>query len=357
MNTFSPIDIEELAKGFDPDGMLKAAFSLSDQIEIILNLSKSWNLPKIDHIQNIIIMGMGGSAMGGELAASLLKDEILVPITLCREYDVPQYVNENTLAVAVSYSGNTEETLAAYEQCREKKADLIALTTGGSLKETAEKEGVPVCILPEGYQPRAASGLLFCGVMMILEGTGIIKSKRDQLSEAAVKIRSIAEKWKNTSSIEENLPLKMALMLHEKIPVFYGSSGMMGSLANRWKCQLNENSKKLAFWHYLPEMNHNDIMGWRSCAENNHNFAAVFLRDYKDSSRIKARVDFTGEIIGKKISVSNAYAEGSCAVEKLLYMVLLGDLLSIYIALLSGTDPSDIAEIHLLKKKLACVAE
>jgi len=352
MKQITPQEIEKMNKALDPADLLGIAFNLKDQVKRILQISKDWNLPKFTP-KNILLMGLGGSAIGGDFVRTLTEGEIRVPVLTCRNYDAPEFVNEDTLCLCASYSGNTEETLSAYMQCMGKGAKIVAISTGGKLKKLADRDGVTFCFIPSGFQPRAALGLSFSAQLVILMKMGLIRNYTDELRSAAEYIGRKSGQWKAWKDPKDNPPLDLALKLHGYIPVIYGYCGYMGTMAYRWKCQFNENAKMSAISQEFPELDHNEIVGWGGPEKFYHDRYVIMLRDEDDPPRIKARIELTGRIISKVTPVVEIYSEGRNRIEKLLYLVLFGDLLTIYSAYLYEKDPSEISAIHQMKAELA----
>lgn len=355
MKEITPEFINEIREELDSENLLYTAFDLHRQIENIMETAeKEWNLPRFSQkTDNILLIGLGGSAIGGDLLRTLFNEELKIPATLCRNYNIPGYVSENTLCICASYSGNTEEALAAYQQCMDRGARIIAVSTGGRLKELAERDGMTFLPIPSGYQPRAALGISFTSQILILMAAGILGDYKGELTAASHKIEKIAHKWKNWKTLSENPPLELAITLINKIPVIYGSAGWMSTMAYRWKCQFNENAKRYAIFGEFPELNHNEVVGWEGDEGFYEEMSVIFLRNDMDHPRIRARMDLTADIIREKASVAEIWAEGSNNLEKLFFMVLFGDLLAIYLAYLIGREPADISVIHRLKAELA----
>ena len=355
MNEITPEFVNKIREKLDGENLLDTAFKLYRQIDNIVEIAKKeWNLPSFSKKpDNILLIGLGGSAIGGDLLRTLFNEELKIPATLCRSYNIPAFVSEDTLCICASYSGNTEEALSAYQQCRERGAHIIAVSTGGRLKEMADRDGMTFFPIPTGYQPRAALGTSLTSQILILMAVGILKDYSAELKAASQKIKEIAYKWENWKVPSENPPLELAMKLIDKIPVIYGSAGWMSTMAYRWKCQFNENAKRYAISGEFPELNHNEVVGWEGNEDFYDKMSVIFLRNDMDHPRIKARMDLTAGIIREKAPVTEITAEGNNNLEKLLFMVLYGDLLAIYLAYLIGREPADISVIHRLKAELA----
>lgn len=354
MKEITPGFINETRKKLDTENLLDTAFDLYKQIDNILETGSMWNLSQFSRKpENVLLIGLGGSAIGGDLLRNLFSEDLKIPMGLCRNYNIPGYVGENSLCICASYSGNTEEALTAYQQCLDRGAHIIAVSTGGKLKDLAERDGMTFLSIPAGYQPRAALGLSFTSQILILMQTGILRDYSMELKAASRMVKETAEKWRNWKTPADNPPLELAMKLTDTIPVVYGSAGWMATMAYRWKCQFNENAKRYAIFGEFPELNHNEVVGWEGNEDFYKNMFVMFLRNDRDHPRIRARMDLTADIIREKAPVAEISAEGANNLEKLFYMVLYGDLAAIYLAYLVGREPADISVIHRLKAELA----
>jgi glucose/mannose-6-phosphate isomerase len=286
-------------------------------------------------INNIVIAGMGGSAMGGDLLKVYLSNTN-IPVYVNRDYKVPNFVDENSLVFAVSYSGNTEETLSALNAAKEKKAQIIGITSGGKLAEECEK----VVNIPSGLQPRAALGYLFFPMLGILHNTNIIRVKNDELNE-------MMDILKQTDKFNEQGE-ELSKKLKEKIPIIYASEAL-GAIAFRWKTQINENAKMPAFYNVFSEMNHNEIAGYKSM---DHKFSVVMIQDKNDNDRIKKRRDICKEIMEEYVEVEEVETQGESLLARMFSAIYLGDYVSYYMALWNRVDPSPVDIIEGMKKKL-----
>jgi glucose/mannose-6-phosphate isomerase len=286
-------------------------------------------------INNIVIAGMGGSAMGGDLLKIYLSNTN-IPVYVNRDYKVPNFVDENSLVFAVSYSGNTEETLSALNAAKEKKAQIIGITSGGKLAEECEK----VVNIPSGLQPRAAGGYLFFPMLGILHNTNIIRVKNDELNE----MMGILKQTNKFNEQGEELSKK----LKEKIPIIYASEAL-GAIAFRWKTQINENAKMPAFYNVFSEMNHNEIAGYKSM---DHKFSVVMILDKNDNDRVKKRMNICKEIMEEYVEVEEVETQGESLLARMFSAIYLGDYVSYYMALWNRVDPSPVDIIEGMKKKL-----
>src|SRR3989338_5305510 len=256
----------------DKDNMLQAIRDFPKQCREALALPKGLSVP--GEVKNIVIAGMGGSAIGGDLLRVYMHSS-KIPIYISRDYTVPGFVDSGSLVFAVSYSGNTEETLSSYYDAYEKRAKIIAITSGGKLGDECDK----VIKVPAGLQPRAALGYLFFPMLGILHNTGIAKVKNSELNE-------MIDLLKQTEKFND-LGAGLSKKLKDKTPIIY-SSEALGAIAFRWKTQINENAKMPAFYNVFSEMNHNEIAGYQGMSKE---FAAVLIRDKYDNEQIKKRMD------------------------------------------------------------------
>ena len=317
----------------DSQNMLQVIKDFPKQCREALGLPKG--ISASGEINNIVIAGMGGSAMGGDLLKVYLSNTN-IPVYVNRDYKVPNFVDENSLVFAVSYSGNTEETLSALNAAKEKKAQIIGITSGGKLAEECEK----VVNIPSGLQPRAALGYLFFPMLGILHNTNIIRVKNDELNEM-MDILKQTDKFNDAGEA-------LAKKLKEKIPIIYASEAL-GAIAFRWKTQINENAKMPAFYNVFSEMNHNEIAGYKSMDPK---FSVVMIQDKNDNDRIKKRMDICKEIMEEYVEVEEVETQGESLLARMFSAIYLGDYVSYYMALWNRVDPSPVDIIEGMKKKL-----
>ncbi|MBI3034731.1 bifunctional phosphoglucose/phosphomannose isomerase [Candidatus Woesearchaeota archaeon] len=318
----------------DSSNMLKVIEDFPQQCRTALELPKGISVSgKID---KIVIAGMGGSAVGGDLLKIYMHSS-RIPVFVVRDYKVPDFVDENTLVFAVSYSGNTEETLSAYEDASKKRAKIVAVTSGGQLGSMAKKS----IKIPSGLQPRAALGYLFFPVLGVLANSGIADVKGREIEE----MLDILSKTDDFKAVGERIAKKIGL----RTPLIY-SSEILSPVAYRWKTQFNENSKVAAFHNSFSEMNHNEIAGYQNV--NKSDFIAIFIRDAKDNERIKKRMDITKEIISSRVDVEEIFTRGEHLLSRIFSGIYYGDFASYYLALANRVDPTPVSVIENLKKKL-----
>jgi glucose/mannose-6-phosphate isomerase len=334
----------------DRSGMLGDVLAMPLQLGDGLWRAQSANIGRADSPGGLVVCGMGGSAIGGDLALAALGDRATRPIYVVRGYAIESWTPPETLVLCSSYSGETEEVLACFEAAGAAGARRVVLTTGGSLAEAARAEGLPVIGVPSGMQPRAAVLYGIVGALECATVCGAAPSLHSEIDTATALVERLVEEWGPDSS-EGSLPKRLARELQGKLPVIYGS-GPTVAVARRWHTQLNENAESAAFWSELPEANHNEICGWERGTETAP-LAAVFLEDPDQHPRIGRRI----ELMSQEVERSGApalrvKARGESRLDRVLSHVLLGDLVSVYLAALEGVDPTPVEAIERLKAGL-----
>jgi len=337
---------------------MRNALRLGEEFSIPINfLSNSNSISATafaQDIKNIVVLGMGGSAIGGDLLSDYLADELSIPIVVIRGYDIPKFVDENSLVFVISYSGNTEETLSALKKCLEVKAKVIALTSGGKLAALSRETNFPVIKVPAGIQPRAAISYLFFPILKALERMGIVRERNEEIEETHNILQILSKEYCAKSPHKNNFAKKIALNLFQYLPLVYGSERLLGAVAMRWKTQINENSKWPCFWNVFSELDHNEIVGYE--IENNINLRVkiIYLQDKEGSLRIEQRRRITRKIIGDKVAeFIICPTKGKEKMARMFSLIFLGDMVSYYLAILNQVDPSPVACIEDLKKELA----
>jgi glucose/mannose-6-phosphate isomerase len=308
----------------------------------------------IRNFKNMVVLGMGGSAIGGDLLSDYLADELSIPIVVIRGYDIPKFVDENSLVFTVSYSGNTEETISTLKKCLEAKARIIALTSGGKLAVLSQENNFPVIKVPVGIQPRAAISYLFFPILKALERLGLIKERSSEIEETISILQDLSGEYCAKSPSENNLAKKVALSLYQNLPLIYGSEGLLKAVAMRWKTQINENSKWPCFWNIFPELDHNEIVSYEIENNINRQVKIIYLKDKEGLLRVEQRRKITRKIIqGKVAGFMICPTKGKGKMARMFSLIFLGDLVSYYLAILNQVDPSPVACIEDLKKELA----
>jgi len=305
------------------------------------------------NFKNIVVLGMGGSAIGGDLLSDYLADELSIPIVVIRGYDAPKFVDENSLVFAVSYSGNTEETISTLKKCLEARARIIALTSGGKLAVLSQENNFPVIKVPAGIQPRAAISFLFFPILKALERLSLIKERSSEIEETISILQDLSKEYCAKSPSKKNLAKKVALSLYQHLPLVYGSEGLLGAVAMRWKTQINENSKWPCFWNIFPELDHNEIVGYEIENKTNRQVKIIYLQDKEGLLRVEQRRKITRKIIEDKVAEFIVCpSKGKGKMSRMFSLIFLGDLVSYYLAILNQVDPSPVACIEDLKKEL-----
>jgi glucose/mannose-6-phosphate isomerase len=338
----------------DPQGMLNHLHSFPEMSGRAWNQAQEFELPRsYSAVNKILILGMGGSAIGGDLVNSLVSRQARVPILICRDYDLPAYVDELTLVVASSYSGATEETLSAFQQALKINCPKLAITTGGQLKELSDKQGLPVFSYEYRSQPRAALPFSFFPLLGILTRLKVISQKSEEVAETLNHLYQLAAEINEKAPVSQNLAKSLALDLFGKLVVVYGD-GLTRDVAQRWKAQINENSKSLAFYESFSELNHNAVVGYsfpRQILDQSH---VVMLSSKWLHQRIISRYSITQELLKKSgIAFTEVQGHGSSPLCQMMTLVFLGDYLSYYLALLNQVDPTPVESIDILKGRLA----
>ncbi len=343
--------------GDEAVGRVDAANQLADILDLPEHLRDAlWRVGSADigdwdSRNGLVVAGMGGSAIGGDLARVALGDHASRPIITARDYGLPGWTTPDTTVLCASYSGETEETLAAFDAAGALGARRVAVTTGGKLAELARAESVPVIPLPGGFQPRVAVAYMTVAALEVAAACGAGPRMASEIDVAAAHIDQLCAEW-GPEADDGNIAKEVALALNGSVPVIAGA-GLTAPVAYRWKTQINENAKLPAFAGELPELDHNEIVGWQGTAGLG-SFAAVFLEDADQHPRIGDRIELTSELIAEHATtVIRATTRGQGAVERVMSLVLLGDLVSLYLAVLRGIDPTPVRVIDDLKARLA----
>ncbi len=328
--------------------------------ELPLQCQQSWaavNTMKLPaayaSVANVAVLGMGGSAIGGDLARSLVADSCRVPITVLRDYDLPAWVSKDTLVIASSYSGNTEETLSAFAQAVDRGSHLVAVTTGGRLQAAAKAAGAPVFPVTYVSQPRAALGWSLVPILGLLQAAGLAPDQSAAVAEAVGVMERLQTEIDAVAPMARNAAKQLAQRLHGKIPVVYGA-GLLSEVARRWKGQFNENAKNWAFYEVLPELNHNAVLGYEFPADLAARLTVIILSAPGDHPRNRVRQTVTAELLRRAgVAVEEVSARGASPLAQVLSAIHFGDYVSYYLALLNEVDPSHVNAINYLKDVLS----
>ncbi len=296
-----------------------------------------------NEIRNICLIGMGGSAFGGEVTKNFIGSVCPVPFDIVRDYTVPGYVSKHTLLIVSSYSGNTEETLSAFEQAIPRGPKVVCVTSGGKVLQIAQEKGYDHIVVPGGYPPRTAAGFSIVQQLYVLKGMGLIDNFDASLGEA-IDLLTDFDGHDDAKLIADQL--------HKRIPVLY-SSPVFESIAIRWRQQIEENAKHIAFHHVIPEMNHNELVGWKNPEALLDDAVVVILRSEYDHPRNAIRMDISRELMGDVAdTVIEVLAVGESHLGQLFYLLHLGDWVSYYLAQLNHEDPMPVQVIDFLKSEL-----
>lgn len=338
-------------KRIDKDNMLSFCIEAPRHYEKAVKMAREVSTDYLKP-KTIIVAGMGGSAISGELLKDLMRDKITTPIEVCREYTLPAYANEESLVFIVSYSGETEETLNCFLDAVKRKCMIFCISSGGSILKAAEKLKMPALKIPKDIPPRAALPYLFAPLLIFLEKLGLASDTSKEIFETITVLKQICDENAPEKPLKENFSKEIAIKIDGTVPVIYGF-GLYRSVAQRFKQQLNENSKIPAFWNSFPELNHNEIVGWEKPEKLAKFFSALIIREKAETKEIKCRIEATKEILNTKVAgIHEVWSRGTGKLAKMLSATLIGDFISVYLAILRGVDPTPVETISLLKRKL-----
>lgn len=350
-------DVEKIRKIDSMDSLL-ATENYDKQFAEALDYSKRFEIKNTKiNFEELVILGTGGgSSVAAGLLRSYLFDELKLPVIINQGYDIPAFVGDKSLVFVVTHSGNTEETLSAYEQAKNQNAFIIGITAGGLLEEKCKKDKIPYVKVPKDIgHPRRDIGYIFVPMLIILNRLGLIEDKTDDICDTIKLFRNLKEKYKPEIPIQKNLAKKIAKDLHDFIPLVYGSLNFYDSVAWRIKNQFGENSKLMAFYNVIPNLHHDEAVGWEMSGELLKKFYLIMLRDDRlDSDKMKKRKDITVELLKERMGkVTEIYAEGNSRLSRMFSLVYLGDFITLYTPIYRGIDPTPVNIINLFKKKMA----
>ncbi|MGV8087022.1 MAG: bifunctional phosphoglucose/phosphomannose isomerase [Candidatus Woesearchaeota archaeon] len=332
---------------YDKENMLKVINSFPEQIKEAYALGK--NIILKGNLTQIFICGMGGSGISGQLLEAYFKMlKIKIPIYNINDYTLPEYTDKNSLIFIVSYSGNTEESVSCYKDALKKNLNIIIITTGGKLEEYSRINRLPCILVPKGYQPRNALAYLFFPMLRILENAKIINDNSED-------VKNLIDNLKKNQSNFDRIGYDIALKIFGKLPIIYSSTNFY-SIAYRWKCEINENTKIPAFCSRFPELNHNELNSYVNFNKINTPIHIVILKDQDDHRRIIKRMEITRKIIKEITNDGVKFTEitirGDSILTKMFTTIHIGDLVSYYSALNYATDPSPVNVIEQFKKEM-----
>ena len=338
----------------DPKGMIDTLYSFADHIEDASEIGKKISLrQKYNNIHNIVIAGMGGSAIGGDINNMLLRDDLAIPLIVSRNYNIPKWANKHTLVIMSSYSGDTEETLSAFDDALLKECHIIGITTGGTLLKKISGNNLDHIMMPKGLQPRAALAYSFVPMLYLFLELGLIEiDLHNNLINSVTLLKSVRDSYRYND--ENNKTWTLSNKIYNTIPIIYGESENTSIIALRWSNQLCENSKMLSFCNELPEFNHNEIVGWENNTSIIEKLSIIWLNDESNHERIDIRQEITSKIldnvVDKQFEIS---LNGNTRFERLLHLIHFGDWVSLWCAYLHNTDPSPVEKIANLKNELS----
>jgi len=345
--------LEDLRESLDKGHMLRLVSSFPEHMDDAWQRGRDFaRAVKSPSFSRIVVCGIGGSAIGGDLVRSFLRERLKVPVHVNRGYDVPPSLVGDGFFVFSSYSGNTGETLAAYRSLRQAGAPCVAITSGGELADLCKADNNAVCEVPGGMPPRAAIAYSFFPLLQTIAALGVATVGEDEAQEARDTLATLCQRYK-LQGTGENLAAELAYRLQTKFPFVYSCTGLLDAVARRWSTQFNENSKVLAHFGAFPELNHNEIVGWRTDGLSSNDIFVLSLEDREDHalSRKQARIamEIVEPLCGGVVHVSGM--EGG-RLTRLLSTMILGDFTSVYLAYLNGVDPTPVENIDFLKQRL-----
>ncbi|HEY6202978.1 MAG TPA: bifunctional phosphoglucose/phosphomannose isomerase [Candidatus Limnocylindria bacterium] len=346
------IESVERIRAADPGNMLDRIKDLPKQVRDAWTIARAAQLPPAHgDVRNITVAGMGGSAIGGDLAAALLAGELKVPMNVHRDYGLPAYVGRDSLVIASSYSGNTEESLSSFEEAQRRGARVLVLTTGGKIAELARAAKYPVITFSYPAQPRAALGYSLGLVLGALTRLGFVRDLSSDIDAALADVAKLEERVHEGA--RTNDAKKLAIELYGRIIFAYGG-GVLGVMARRVKGQWNENAKNWGAFDVLPELNHNGVVGFPHPDIARDALTVLLLRSDRDNPRHKLRFDVTRELLDRaSVPHKTLQFSGANMLSEVLQLTLFTDYVSFYVALLNGVDPSPVKSIDYLKERLA----
>ncbi len=351
--TTSVLDDAGIIREIDKSNMLAfcvdTAAHYQEAAEIAESVSLQYAKP-----ENVVVAGMGGSAISGELLKDWARDKTQVPIEVSRDYMLPAYANERSLVLVMSYSGETEESLSSFLDALKRRCMIFCVSSGGSLLEFAEKLGVPYLRVPSGIPPRAALPYMFVPLLRLMEKAGIVSGVSGEFSEAVELLARVSGENSPELPVKGNFAKMLASGINGRAPVVYGF-GVYRSVAQRFKQQFNENSKVPSKWEFFSELNHNEIVGWEKAGNLAECFSIIILRDKMESDVIRSRIETTKVLLPSGSKMFEVWGQGKCALARMLSTVCIGDFASVYLAILGGVDPTPVENINLLKEKTKLV--
>jgi len=355
MDKISEINLDDIQiyKRLDVDNMLKHLHDFPFICRNAYEQARSFNLPEyLNDFDNIVILGMGGSAIGGDLVNTLAVNQAKIPISVYRGYNLPRFVSKQTLVISSSYSGNTEETLNCFNQSINLGAKNLVITTGGRLKYLAEKKNIPIFSFEYQSQPRAALPYSLMPILVFMQKLHVLSDLQTDIIETINILDKQNDLLREDVIEKKNQAKILARLLYGRVPVIYGAE-TVSEVAHRWKTQINENSKSWAFHEIFPELNHNAVVGYGYPEDLSNKIIVVMLNSAFISSRLKIRQNVTSKILSEaKIKYERIDGPANNRIAEMVSLVLLGDYVSYYLAILNKVAPSPVKAIDFLKSEL-----
>lgn len=352
MNSGTVQDLKDKLPELDPDDMWGAVAGFHRQLEQAAEITLPDSDIQLEKVQNILFCGMGGSAIGGNLVQAYFSDELKVPMQVNRNYTIPGFVDEKSLVIMSSYSGNTEETLSAYDYASKAGAQIFGISSNGEITRKLQQSGAAVIAIPGGMQPRAALGYSFIPMVRMFKKIGLVN--RDIESDITETIQLVSDlQDRYSKDADDNLAFSLAKNIPGKVPIIY-TAPELEVAGIRWKGQLAENAQMLAFTNTLPEMNHNEIMGWDQQPEFLSQTELFWMQDITTHEQVQKRIEITADLLKQYPERMHILeTRGKSWMARLFSLIVLGDWVSLYAALNQGLDPTKIERISLLKDRLS----
>ncbi len=345
-------------RALDSLGSLAATEDYPAQFALGLELAEKWQLPqdmKKDYDEIVVLGTGGGSSIAGALLPSLFFHQLKQPVIITQGYNLPAFADNNTLAIAISHSGNTEEILATVAQAQERGCPMLAITAGGKLADICKEQNIPVVLVPLDIgHPRRNLGYIVPPLVVGLAELGLVEDISGDIRETIGLMADWVQTYRVETPLEQNPAKQLALDLKGHIPLIYGSSDHLQAPAWRWKNQFGENSKLMAFYNLIPHLHHDEAVGWDMEEGLLKKFFLIMLRDSElDDERIAKRKDITTDMLRQRLGgASQVFARGQSLFARLFSLITLGDFVSLYGAIARGIDPTPVEVINLFKEKM-----
>jgi glucose/mannose-6-phosphate isomerase len=336
----------------DPSGMLDAFVGTGEQLDEAYRAARDGRVPPGGEARSLVVCAMGGSAAAGDIVAVASEDRVRVPVSVLRGYRLPAAIGPEDLVACVSYSGDTEETVAAHAEAVARGARVVAVCSGGELSRRAEEAGTPVArITGSAPVPRAGLGELVGGLTGVLVSAAVLPAADAEVDEAARILETVAREDGPDAPASDNEAKQIAEWVGDRIPVVWGSEGVSAAAAWRWKTAFNENAEVPAFASALPELDHHEVVGWTG--DRGKGFRLVILRESGEHGRVQERLDATlEEVSGSGLEWREVRARGTSSLARAMSLAVIGDLTTAYHALSRGIDPAAMEALVRIKGRL-----